>query len=205
MFREEREYRICQCMEVRKAEEGEESFAVEGYASTFDAYEMFEYEDVKYFERIEPTAFEECDMSDVIFCKDHTGTVFARTKNGTIELTVDEHGLKCRMDLSKTESARMMFEEIKAEMYTQMSIAFSVREDSYDKDTHTRTIQKIKKLYDVSAVSFPANPGTDISVSTRSRFDGFIEQEKAERLAKEKRLKLEKQKYFYERSKGSWN
>ena len=192
-------------MEVRKAEEGEESFVVEGYASTFDAYEMFEYEDVKYFERIEPTAFEECDMSDVIFCKDHTGTVFARTKNGTIELTVDEHGLKCRVDLSKTESARMMYEEIKAEMYTQMSFAFSVREDSYDKDTHTRTIQKIKKLYDVSAVSFPANPGTDISVSTRSRFDGFIEQEKAERLAKEKRLKLEKQKYFYERSKGSWN
>lgn len=192
-------------MEVRKAEEGEESFVVEGYASTFDAYEMFEYEDVKYFERIEPTAFEECDMSDVIFCKDHTGTVFARTKNGTIELTVDEHGLKCRVDLSKTESARMMYEEIKAEMYTQMSFAFSVREDSYDKDTHTRTIQKIKKLYDVSAVSFPANPGTDISVSTRSRFDGFIEQEKAERLAKEKRLELAKQKYFYERSKGSWN
>lgn len=205
MFREEREYRICQRMEVRKAEEGKESYVVEGYASTFDEYEMFEFEGIKYFERIEPAAFEECDMTDVIFCKDHTGTVFARTKNGTIELTVDDHGLKCRVDLSKTESARRMYEEIKAEMYTQMSFAFSVKEDSYDKDTHTRTIQKIKKLYDVSAVSFPANPGTDISVSTRSRFDGFIEQEKAERLAKEKRLKLEKQKYFYERSKGSWN
>ena len=98
-----------------------------------------------------------------------------------------------------------MFEEIKAEMYTQMSFAFTVREDSYDKETHTRTILKINKLYDVSAVSFPANPGTDISVSTRSRFEGFIEQEKAERLAKEKRLQLAKAKYSYERSKTSWN
>ncbi len=205
MFREEREYRICQNLEVRKAEEGKESYIVEGYASTFDAYEMWEFEGVKYYEQIEKDAFKECDMTDVIFCKDHAGTVFARTKNGTVELSVDDHGLKCRVDLSKTESARRMFEEIKAEMYTQMSFAFTVREDSYDKETHTRTILKINKLYDVSAVSFPANPGTDISVSTRSRFEGFIEQEKAERLAKEKRLQLAKAKYSYERSKTSWN
>lgn len=56
-----------------------------------------------------------------------------------------------------------------------------MQEDSYDRQTHTRRILKIRKVYDVSAVSFPANPSTDISA--RSWLDGVIEAEKAERLA----------------------
>ena len=87
-------------------------------------------------------------------------------------------------------------------MYTQMSFSFTVQEDSYDRDTHTRTILKIKKLYDISAVSFPANPGTDISVATRARFDGFIEEEKAERLAEEERRKVAIAKFNFEKEKG---
>ena len=205
-IRDNREYRNIPMFEVRAAEEGEEkSYIVEGYASTFEPYVLWEEDGIQYMEQIDPRAFEETDISDVIFCKDHQGTVFARTKNGTINLSVDEHGLKTRTDLSKTASAREMFEEIQAGMYTQMSFAFTVEEDSYNRDTHTRTILKIKKLYDVSAVSFPANPGTDISVATRARFDGFIEQEKAERLAKEAKLAAARERYFYERSKGSWN
>ena len=66
-------------------------------------------------------------------------------------------------------------------------IFFTVREDSYDKDTHTRTIKKIKKLFDVSPVSFPANPTTELDVATRDYFNGVIEAEKAERLEREKR------------------
>jgi hypothetical protein len=110
-----------------------------------------------------------------------------------------------RADLGRTSAAREMHEEIEAKMYTQMSFAFTVAEDAYDVDQHLRKILRIKKLYDVSAVSFPANPGTDISVATRSRFDGFIEQEKAERLAKEAKLAAAREKYFYERSKKQWN
>ena len=201
-IRDNREYRNIPMFEVRAAEEGEEkSYIVEGYASTFEPYVLWEEDGIQYKEQIDPRAFEETDMSDVIFCKDHQGTVFARTKNGTVELSVDEHGLKTRTDLSKTASAREMFEEIQAGMYTQMSFAFVVEEDSYNRETHTRTILKIRKLYDVSAVSFPANPGTDISVATRARFDGFIEEEKAERLAKEEALKVLRSKYHYERSK----
>ena len=193
-------------METRAAEEGEEkSFIVEGYATTFEPYVLFEMDGIQYKEQIMPDAFEECDMTDVIFVKDHEGTVFARTKNGSLNLDVDNYGLLSRADLGRTSAAREMHEEIEAKMYTQMSFAFTVAEDSYDVEQHLRKILRIKKLYDVSAVSFPANPGTDISVATRSRFDGFIEQEKAERLAKEAKLAAARERYFYERSKGSWN
>ena len=68
-----------------------------------------------------------------------------------------------------------------------MSFAFTVAEDHYDSETHTRIIDRIAKVFDISAVSFPANPTTELSVSTRSYFDGVIEAERAERLAKEKR------------------
>ena len=203
-IRDNREYRNIPMFETRAAGEGEEkSYIVEGYASTFEPYVLWEEEGIQYMEQIDPRAFDETDMSDVIFCKDHQGTVFARTKNGTVDLSVDEHGLKSVVDLSKTTSAREMFEEIETKMYTQMSFAFVVEEDSYNRDTHTRTILKVKKLYDVSAVSFPANPGTDISVATRARFDGFIEEEKAERLAEEERLKVALAKFNFEKEKSN--
>ena len=73
-----------------------------------------------------------------------------------------------------------------------MSFAFTVEEDSYDRATHTRTILKFRKIYDVSAVGFPANPGTEIGVSARSILDGAIQEERAERLAEEKRQETKK-------------
>ena len=79
-----------------------------------------------------------------------------------------------------------MFEEIKNGLVTKMSWAFRVSEDSYDRDTRTRTILKIAKVYDVSAVSIPANADTDISA--RSYFDGVIEREQQERLERRKKL-----------------
>ena len=194
--KDNREYRFIPIgnFEIRKAEgEGQEpSFFVEGYASTFDEYTLFTDENgVQYKEQILPEAFENCDMSDVIFCKDHMGTVFARTRNNTLELRTDEHGLFSRTDLSKTASARAMYEEISTGMYDQMSFAFIVGDDEYDTKEHKRTIRKINKLFDVSAVSFPANPNTDICVATRDYFNGVIEAEKAERLEEETRAKLE--------------
>ena len=197
MIRENREYRNFPMVEVRKEGENEPSFLVEGYASTFETYVLFEDEGIEYKERILPEAFDNCDMSDVIFLKDHEGTVFARTKNNTLTLEVDKNGLLTKTDLSKTSASREMFEEIFTGMYSQMSFAFIVDDDEYNTTEHLRTIRHIKKIFDVSAVSFPANPTTDISVATRARFDGFIEQEKAERLAKEeesRKLELAKLK-----------
>lgn len=187
-MKSEREIRSA--VEFRTAEN--EEYIVEGYATTFnDPYVLIEYDGVKYSEQIDRNAFDGADMNDVIFQYDHSGRVYARQKNGTLFLNVDDHGLHVRADLSKTENSRRMYEDIKAGLISEMSFAFSVRESSYDKETHTRTIMKIKKLYDVSAVSIPANPNTDISA--RSYFDGVIEMEKAERLRAEAREK-QKQK-----------
>lgn len=158
-------------------------YYVEGYATTFeDPYVLWEYDGVQYKEVIDRHALDGADLSDVIMQYDHGGRVFARTgKSNTLFIEPREHGLFMAADLSKTEQARSMYEDIAAGLVTKMSWAFTVQEDSYDRQTHTRRILKIRKVYDVSAVSFPANPSTDISA--RSWLDGVIEAEKAERLA----------------------
>ncbi len=181
----DREYRN---MELRLMQEGDEpSFFVEGYASTFEPYKMMERDGVAYYERIAPDAFEGADMSDVVFRVDHEGPVYARTSAGSVEVWTDEHGLAQRTDLGRTQRAKDLFYDIAAGNYPKMSFAFSVAEDHFDKETHTRIIDRIKKVFDVSPVSFPANPGTELCVSTRAYFDGVIEMEQAERLEAEKR------------------
>ena len=181
----ERQYRSC-AEEFRTAEDGNECI-VEGYASTFNPYVMWEDGETKYFEQIDPRAFDDTDMSDVIMQYDHEGRVYARQSNGTLQLSVDDHGLKIRADLSKTEGARQLYEDIRSGMITQMSFAFTVAEDAYSKDTHTRTILRVKRLYDVSAVSIPANP--DTTISARSYFEGVIEAEHLEQIAAEERAR----------------
>ena len=161
----------------------ESDYYVEGYATTFDdPYVLYECDGVQYKEVIDRHALDGADLSDVIMQFDHAGRVFARTgKSNTLIVEPQDHGLFVAADLSKTEQARSMHEDIAAGLVSKMSWAFTVQEDSYDRETHTRRILKIKKVYDVSAVSFPANPSTELSA--RSWLDGVIEAEKAERLA----------------------
>lgn len=191
-MKNDREYRS---MELRIESESENpTYEVKGYASTFEPYHMFTDEEGNdYFEQIDPKAFDDADMSDVVFRIDHEGAVYARTSAKTLEVWTDEHGLANRADLSKTQKARDLFEDIKAGNYPKMSFAFTVAEDHYDRATHTRVIDRIAKIFDVSPVSFPANPTTELSVSTRDYFNGVIEAEKAERLEREKR-EIQKQR-----------
>lgn len=186
-MKQDREYRT---MELRFQED--EEYIVEGYASTFDTYKLATIDGKDYFERIEPTAFDEADLSDVVFRVDHEGKVYARTSAGTLEVWTDEHGLANRTDLSRTEKAREIFADIKAGNYPQMSFAFTVEDDDYDKKTRTRIIRRIAKVFDVSPVTFPANPNTELSVATRAFLDGVIEEEMAERLEREKREEQKK-------------
>lgn len=188
MFKpEEREYRNF-TLEIK---DSDESYIVDGYASTFVPYTLYKDESQEWREQIDPHAFDETDFEDVVFLLDHAGRVYARTKNGTLKLTVDDRGLFTETDLSKTTSSREVYEDIKAGNYSQMSFAFTVGEDAYDERTAdgvrviTRTITKINRCYDVSAVSRPANPDTNISAVTRSAFDGAIEKLEAERLQSE--------------------
>ena len=184
---QEREYRDMELRIVVPEVESEESFKVEGYASTFQRYKLMTIDGVDYFEQIDPEAFKNADLSDVVFRVDHEGRVYARTSAGTVELWTDEHGLGQRTDLSRTQAAKELYYDIKAGNYPKMSFAFIVEEAHFDKDTNTRIIDRISKVFDVSPVSFPANPYTELSVATRDYFNGVIEMEKAERLEWEER------------------
>lgn len=184
-----REYRR---MEIRAKEvddQTKEECKVDGYASTFnEPYELWTFDGYTVREQIDTHAFDECDMSDVIMQYDHQGRVFARNSNGTLQIKTDEHGLYMEADLSGTEIGRQLFEEIKGGYTTKMSFGFTVDEDKREITENVadgtvdvlRTITKIRKLYDVSAVSLPANDGTEISA--RSYSDGVIAELEAERL-----------------------
>lgn len=194
----EREYRAMAPMQIRSmAEESDERKMVEGYATTFDsAYTLFDTGDYEVREIVDRHAFDDCDMTDVIMQYDHQGRVFARTRNNTLQLEADDHGLKIVADLGGTEIGQQLYEEIRGGYTDQMSFGFIVAEDerTYTEDHTTgkttvlRKITKISKLYDVSAVSIPANDQTTISARTLS--DGWIEEAKAERLRAQKRAKL---------------
>jgi len=185
----DREYRTMELRALPSEVEEEKKYIVEGYASTYEPYVLLTMDGIDYKEQIEPTAFDDADLSDVVFRVDHEGRVYARTSAGTVDIWHDEHGLGQRTDLSRTAAARELFADIEAGNYPKMSFAFRVAEDgdTYDKKNHTRIIKRIEKVFDVSPVSFPANPGTELSVSTRDYFDGVIEMERAERLAAEQR------------------
>lgn len=145
-------------------------YYVEGYATTFEQpYLLFEFGGQKYYERISKDALVGADMSDVIFQYNHEGKVLARQSNQTLGLEVDTHGLFVCADLSKSRAAQELYDEIKSGLVTKMSWGFTVREESFDKDTLTWTIRKINRVYDVSAVSIPANADTEIAA--RSRLD----------------------------------
>lgn len=167
-------------------------FYVEGFATTFDKpYVMYEYGGIKYCEVIGRNALVGADLSDVIMQFDHSGMVFARNKMAknkppSLLLEPQDGGLFIAANLSLTEEAKRLYASIDAGLICKMSWAFTVSEDAYNKDTHTRTILKIKKVYDVSAVSYPANGDTDISA--RSYFDGVIEREQQERLERRKQI-----------------
>lgn len=157
---------------------------VEGYATTFDSpYVLYEYDGNKYREAIDRNALTGADMSDIIMQYDHEGKVLARLSNGTLGMESDDNGLFIFADLSKSRAAQDLHEEISAGLVTKMSWAFTVAEDAYNKDTRTRTILKIKKVYDVSAVSYPAN--IDTSIAARSWLDGVIEAEGRESLSRQ--------------------
>lgn len=190
-----REYRKM-ILEVRETEE-ENDYTVTGYATTFDEpYTLYSIGDGKVVkEQVSRNAFDNTDRSDVIMQYDHEGVVFARLSNDTLKLTVDDHGLFVEAYLGGTSNGRNLYEEIKGGYINKMSFGFTVTDDELVEADYgyLRTIKAIGKLYDVSAVSIPANDFTEISA--RSHCDGAIAEIEAERLrAEEEARKLAEQK-----------
>lgn len=186
-----REYRALELLlPVEEEKKIDSNYYVEGFATTFEPYLLYEHDGIKYYEQIDRNAFEGADLSDVIMQYDHTGRVLARQSNETLKLETTDDGLFICADLSKSSASKEMYEEITAGLVTKMSWAFTVAEDGFDRDTRTRIIKRVKKVYDVSAVSLPANNDTEINA--RSYFNGEIEKEKAERLVQRvKALKIQ--------------
>lgn len=178
----EREYRSLNLLEPSKRLNSE--FYVEGIAATYEPYELYEVDGVKYYEKIDRNAFVNTDMSDVILQYDHKGRVLARQSNGTLIVEPQEKGLFVAADLSTSNASKELYQDIASGLVTRMSWAFTVAEDYFDRETRTRVISKVKKIYDCSAVSIPQNPETEISA--RSYFNGEIEKEK--QLANKKRI-----------------
>ena len=199
--REYREMSLAIVPDVEERADGDEAekMTVAGYASTFnEPYVLFSDEDLIYMEQVDARAFDNTDMSDVIMQYDHEGRVFARISNNTLTVTPDDKGLYIEADLGGTELGRGLYEEIRGGYTDKMSFGFTVdgdeevRTESEDGRVEIlRTITSVSRLYDVSAVSIPANGATSIGVTTRKQIDGAIEEIRAERLAAEKE-KLER-------------
>ena len=187
-----REYRSM----LMEANTDNDEYIVEGYATTFNQpYPLYHVDSKLVEEQIDRNAFDKTDMGDVILQYDHEGKVYARISNNTLELKTDEHGLFVRAYLGGTQSGRNLYEEIKGGYTNKMSFGFTVEKDDFTEteNGYLRTIRSIGKLFDVSAVSLPANDFTEISA--RSHCDGVIAEIEAERLrAEEEARKLAEQK-----------
>ena len=188
----ERVYRSMAMLETRmdNADPLAPAYRATGYASTFDRYVLFEDVAGPVYEQIDRHAFDACDLSDVIMQFDHQGRVFARTGNGTLTIGTDDKGLRIEADLSLTDGSRELWQEISCGLITRMSFGFLIAPGGsyFDYETNTNRIDRISKVFDVSAVSIPANQGTDIEA--RSLYDGEIIRALSERRAKLQRLTL---------------
>ncbi len=185
-----REIRVFSSFELKelRSENGETQDYVHGVPVVFNTPTcLWEYEGVKFYEQIDRHAFDNCDMSDVIFNYNHGGRVAARIRNNTLKLSLNDVCMEMEAYLGGTEYGRNLLEDIRGGYIDKMSFAFvvDVDGDEYDAATHTRTIKRIKKLYDVSAVDIPAYDTT--SISARSFFE--VEYEKERKALEQARLR----------------
>lgn len=164
-----------------------EEMIVEGIPIVFEQDTlMFEVNGINYYERVAKDAFKDAEMSDVVLNIDHVGKPAAKTKNNTLKLELREDGVYMQADLSKNATGRELYEDISNGFYDKMSFAFTITDESYDKETRTRTINKIDRLYDVSAVTIPAYNQT--TLNARSFFTAEAEKELLEDRERELRV-----------------
>ena len=169
----------------------ESSHYVDGYAALYNRYPLYEIDGETIYEEFARGCFAETDMTDVIMQYDHAGMVFARTRNGSLVVNVDDVGLRVGADLSLTDAARQMYDAIDKGLVVKMSWRFLPGKWRFDEATNTIVHTSIRKIYDVSAVSIPANDETQINA--RAWVDGVINlaaRRDAELEARRLRLKI---------------
>lgn len=172
-------------VEMRASEE--EGMIVEGYAAVFDTITNLGWMN----EVIDRKAFDNADMSDIVMKYNHEDSILpmARTRGGSLQFNIDDHGLKIRAKLPETSVNKDIYTLIREGILSKMSFAFTVKSENYDYETDTRRILEFDKIYDVSVVDVPAYETTEIYARSKEQY----EKEKEEYL-KKKQLELEKQK-----------
>lgn len=169
-----------------RALDSEEKMIVEGYAVVFDSTTDLGWSK----EVIDRNAFNGCDMSDVCMKYNHEDNllIMARTRNNSLQIIIDDKGLKVRAELIDTQNNKDIYKMIKAGLLDKMSFAFTVSSEDVDYETNTRKITGIDKLYDVSVVDVPAYDTTEIYARSKEQYKK--EKEKYEN----NKLELEKEK-----------
>lgn len=162
-----------------EGEEGEKSLVLEGYAAVFDTETAIgEPPEWGFYEKIDKKAFDGADMSDVPLKYNHSDHVpiLARTRNKSLELTVDEKGLKIKATLLDTQDSIDMYKKVKAGLLDKMSFAFTVKdyevEEDDDGNVH-RCITAFDRIFDVAIVDLPAYDDTEISADSRKQLENW--------------------------------
>lgn len=176
-------------VEIRALED--EGMVVEGYAAVFDSVTDLGW--MK--EVIDRKAFDNADMSDIVMKYNHEDSVLpmARTRGGSLQFDVDDHGLRIRAKLPDTSVNKDIFTLIKEKVLSKMSFAFTVKEEEYDYETDTRRILAFDKIFDVSVVDVPAYESTEIYARNKEEYEKEKRQYEEQKEQHEK-LELEKKK-----------
>lgn len=178
MITEDRQYRSYQ---VEKSDK--EDMRVRGTAIVFDTPTMlYERDGIKYYEVIHRNALDDTIMDDVVMNINHVGRPIAKTKNETLILKKQPNGLDFEADLSRIERSREVYREVEEGYLDEMSFAFTISDEAYDKESRTRTVKKIDRLWDVAAVDNAAYPNTVLELDKvkRSFFEAEAERELAD-------------------------
>lgn len=164
----------------------DEGMVVEGYAAVFDTVTNLGWMN----EVIDRHAFDNADMSDIVMKYNHEDSILpmARTRGGSLQFNVDDHGLKIRAKLPDTSVNRDIYTLIREGVLSKMSFAFTVKSEEYDYDTDTRKILEFDKIFDVSVVDVPAYESTEIYARSKEQY------EEEKRKYEEKKIVFEKQK-----------
>ncbi len=172
--------------ELRALDNDSKEMIVEGYAAVFNKAAKISW----YTEIIDRNAFNDCDMKDVCMKYNHEDNflILARTRNQSLELSVDDTGLKIRAKLLDTTQNKDIYKMIQAGLLDKMSFAFSVKKAEWDYDNDIRRITGIDKLFDVSVVDMPAYESTEIFARKK---EDYMEEKKKYLEEKRKKLNLE--------------
>lgn len=170
-----------------RALENSEDMIVEGYAVVFESVTDLGW----CKEVIDRNAFSNCNMQDCVMKYNHNDNclILARTRNNSLELIVDDKGLKIKAKLIDTTNNKDIYKMIQAGLLDKMSFAFTTRKEEWEYETDTRKILEIDRLFDVSVVDIPAYDTTEIYARSKEKFEKEKENYKKIKLEKEK-LKL---------------